>query len=154
MIRHSLELCLKYNIAQQGKVVPFTHNFKELFNEFNEFNDSLPLPRELKTVIDKIDFDSDGACYRYYADKVKNDPYFTYDDRIDVSDLIKQYSLINPSNGFIIGKISNPFLSFLFFHRFDGFNDATNFSHLHKIIGIALVFSGISKKNLNIALQS
>lgn len=106
LIRHSLELSLKYNIAQQGKAVPLTHDFSELFDEFD---DSLHPPAELKSIIEKIDFDKDGGCYRYYADKVENKPYFTYDNRIELSEIIKQYNLISPSKGFLLGKISNPF---------------------------------------------
>jgi len=106
LIRQSLELCLKCNIEKQGKAIPLTHDFNELFNEFN---DSLPPPSELKTIIEKIDFDKDGGCYRYYADKIENKPYFTYDNKIELSEIIKQYNLISPANGFLIGKISNPF---------------------------------------------
>ena len=94
LIRHSFELCIKYNLELNDLKIPNSHDFQDLFPVFGN---KRVIPEKFKNIIDKINYDSDGSCYRYYMDKDTDKPYFTYANRIEIADLLKDYNKIPSS---------------------------------------------------------
>lgn len=106
LIRQSFELCIKHNIELNELKIPNSHDFNQLYLAFNGKN---IIPQEFKDVIEKINFDSDGTCYRYYQEKESGKPYFTFNNRIELAELIKDYASIPSSSKFIKGNICEVF---------------------------------------------
>ncbi len=106
LIRHSFELCLKFHLDLNEITVPNSHVFEELISAFG---DTDVIPEDFKKLIEKIDFDSDGTCFRYYRNEGNGEPYFTLKDRIEIADLIKDYNNLPASENFKKGDIAESF---------------------------------------------
>ena len=106
LIRHNLELCVKHNLELNGYAIPLSHSFEDLLPEFE---DEKIIPKGFREVIDKINYDSEGTCYRYYKDKNTGKPFFKFDDQIKLADLLKDYNKIPSSETFRKGNICEPF---------------------------------------------
>mgnify|MGYP001159225336 FL=1 len=106
LIRHYYEICLKKNLALNGYIFTNTHDLKELLDCFQ---DQSLIPVGFKDLVTKLNYDLDGACFRYYLDNKTGKPFFDYKDRIELSEIIKKYSGIVSSDKFKIDKICEPF---------------------------------------------
>lgn len=105
LIRHSWELYLKKNINAKNLTIPLTHDFTELFPILNQPHIDYKL---IENLFNKLNFEGDGACFKYYANKQKI-PYFNYDKKIYLSKIIKDYESIrnNQTNVFPLTEICN-----------------------------------------------
>jgi hypothetical protein len=81
LIRHALELCLKSNLSSHNRPIPLEHDLATLYTTFN--NDTI-IPDPFKEVAALVDFDRDGAAFRYYLNPAANQPYFDYSDKIEL----------------------------------------------------------------------
>ncbi|WP_199141796.1 hypothetical protein [Pedobacter sp. ASV12] len=62
-LRHYCELKLKSILQQRNIEIPKSHNFGDILPLLDD------LPQHLTSAINKIDFDEDGSCFRYFHDK-------------------------------------------------------------------------------------
>jgi len=106
LIRHSFELTLKTNLESNNLLIPNSHNFSDLFSAFGDLN---IVPESFKKLTTKIDYDSDGSCYRYYKDKNTEKPFFSYANQIEIADLLKDYNGISRNDTLKIGEICEEF---------------------------------------------
>lgn len=97
LIRHYFELTVKRNLGDYNYTIPNSHNFEELFAAFD---DKSIIPSKFNDVVNKINYDSDGSCYRYYKDKRTGKPYFTIRNQIKLAELIKDYKTISLNGKF------------------------------------------------------
>jgi hypothetical protein len=105
LLRHSFELCLKYNLELRKKSIPVSHAFSEIIQQF----DKTIIPIGLINCIDSINLDKDGACYRYYRNSKTKTPCFSYKDQIALSPILKKYNSISARKRFKLGKICREF---------------------------------------------
>lgn len=70
---------------------------------------NLPLPVDFKALTSIINYDSNGACYRYYTDKNTGKPFFNSDVKIELSEFLKKYNGIVTSDNFRIDQICESF---------------------------------------------
>lgn len=101
LFRHSLEICLKYNLVLRNIQIPISHNFSQLLEAIDIEED---IPEMLVEIIDEISFDYDGSCFRYYSNR-SGEPYFTFDDVITFGKILSLYNQIEQSYKFVTGKI-------------------------------------------------
>lgn len=106
LLRHYFEICLKHNLELSGYKNSDSHNFQDLLSAFV---DTEIVPQGFKDVISKIDYDSDGTCYRYYRDKKTGKPFFTNENKIELSELFKCYNEISISEKFKQDNICQAF---------------------------------------------
>jgi len=106
LIRHSLELCLKLNLNSSNIQIPNNHDLSSLFTTLNN---KTKLPSEFKTVLDKINHDTDGTCYRYYKNKETGKAFFGYQDKIELAEILKIYRGIPSDHDFRIDEICQEF---------------------------------------------
>lgn len=106
LMRHYFEICLKRNIILNGYQIPNTHDLVKLMSSFK---DQELIPIEFREVALKLNYDSDGTCFRYYINKENSKPFFNFDDKIDLSELIKKYNCIKTSESFRIEQICESF---------------------------------------------
>lgn len=97
LIRHFFELHLKNEMIKQGISPIREHNFKAIFKQYEENN--ILVPNEIKEAIDILDFDEDGACYRYYKG-LDDNIYFRGHKVIEIHRLFESYSRISQPNLF------------------------------------------------------
>jgi hypothetical protein len=87
LIRHNLELALKFNISLKTREVLNTHELSELLNLI----DTNPrFSGKMEAVIDLFLKDKDGACFRYYTDKDDN-LYFNALDQFSLLEFCQKY---------------------------------------------------------------
>jgi len=103
ILRHSLELCYKYNLEREKASIPLSHSFSELETAFKKFE----IPLKFTQITKQIAFDEDGACYRYLQKK-DGTSYFTYEDKIHLANIAETYSSIS-SSGFSMDSIAKSF---------------------------------------------
>lgn len=77
LMRHNIELFLKYNLKLIKEKIPRTHNLDELIEIFNNEG-------SMKKIIKDINFDNDGTCYRYSE--------VDFDNQICVVNFIKKFN--------------------------------------------------------------
>ncbi len=106
LIIHYFEICLKRNLALNEYSIPNTHDLKELIDSFD--NQEL-VPFDFKNIALRFNYDSDGACFRYYINNRTGKPFFDYGDRIEISELIKDYNRLESSESFKIEQICESF---------------------------------------------
>lgn len=89
LMRHCLELQIKAEAVRQGIPVAISHNFEDIAAPFGG---KKMLPAELQRLIDLVDKDQDGSCYRYVADPNTGKLYFPNGDQIDTSKFFKEHA--------------------------------------------------------------
>lgn len=106
LIRHYFEICLKRNLALNEYLIPNTHDLKILIDHFD--NQKL-IPADLKNLVLSLNYDSDGACFRYYINNRTGRPFFDHGTQIEISELIKKYNRLESSETFKIEQFCEPF---------------------------------------------
>ncbi len=106
LVRQSLEICLKLNLEFNSFSIPVSHDFKDLLQDLE--NNKL-VPFGFKELIDEINYDEDGTCYKYYWNKKTGKPFFTDGMQINLADFLKGYNELQNSENFIKGFICEPF---------------------------------------------
>lgn len=105
LMRHTLELQLKNELDVKGKVVPITHNFVELANEWGGVD---KLPQEIRDLIVVIDRDFDGSCYRYARDPSTGNLFFDYKERLETASYFDIHEAMVAKGTFGAQSISPP----------------------------------------------
>lgn len=107
LLRHSFELCLKYNLSKNDLPIPKYHRFKDAYTAFG---DNPILPEKFKNITLKIEHseDCDGSCYRYFENNDKQ-PYFEHGEYIDITDLLYEYINLPSDDIFTRGHICRNF---------------------------------------------
>ncbi|GAA3945187.1 hypothetical protein GO495_31045 [Chitinophaga oryziterrae] len=86
LMRHTLELQLKRELAKKGGGVPYSAGFSEICNELGD-----DLPKEIRRLIAIINQDQDGYCYRYYLNPCTKSTYFNLGKVIETTDYFSVY---------------------------------------------------------------
>lgn len=102
LIRHSIELCLKLNLNNRKIETPTTHELSELLKLFPDKN---IIPTEFEDIINIIEKDKDGACYRYAINKETDQTYFKLGDTLELYKLLTNHKISENTSEFIVGKI-------------------------------------------------
>lgn len=118
LIRHFLEIHLKNELQKGGQDPIREHSFIAIYKQFEENN--LEIPDEIKDAIKILDFDEDGACYRYYQD-LEGNIYFKQNTIIQLHKLLDNFQKISTSNLFYkqlvsINQFDNLLISRLTFY--------------------------------------
>ncbi|WP_159477954.1 hypothetical protein [Dyadobacter sp. 3J3] len=87
LLRHNLELCLKYNLQENGLEIYNIHDFTELVK-------GLETPPQLLKIIKLVDFDPDGSSYRYYLNNDTGGPFFDDGITINVARILELHNLM------------------------------------------------------------
>jgi len=106
LLRHTLELNLKYNLDLKGKPVPHVHGLAAIANEFGA---PYPVPSGLAHVIQQSGNDGDGACWRYWGNSYDGIPYFNYTDRVELVPLIRELNSVPSVADYRFDPVSAPF---------------------------------------------
>lgn len=88
LMRHALELQLKGELARQGKKVPATSNMTEIVSALGGIK---LLPNEIQRLIQIIDLDQNGYCYRYYFDSCTRSTYFKFGKVVETAEYFSIY---------------------------------------------------------------
>ncbi len=105
LLRHVIELNLKYNLTLNGGTVPNSHIIDDLLKAFPD--DSV-IPETFKTAIEIFNTDGDGSCWRYYSSK-DDVPFFGKAEQIEMAAIIEKLNSVPSSSGFIILPVCAPF---------------------------------------------
>jgi len=103
LFRHSLELCLKYNLNATGNEITLDHDFEKIIESFP----ARVIPEQLLTILREIDFDEDGSCFRYHLNKEKK-PYFSNLNKLEFGEILRKYLDVDTNSGFKLSKICEP----------------------------------------------
>jgi hypothetical protein len=106
MIRHSFELCIKLNLDTFDKQTFNNHNLIGLLSSLIKVKN---VPNEFRDVINKINLDTDGACFRYFRNKETGKAFFSYQDKIELAGILKSYDAIPTNNEFRKDEICEKF---------------------------------------------
>lgn len=106
LLRHTLELNLKYNLNLNGKAIPASHVLADLANGFG---DPSAVPAGLTKVILHLQSDGDGSCWRYWGNSYDGLPYFNYTERFELVPVIKELNDIASSPDYQFDPVSAPF---------------------------------------------
>ena len=85
LIRHTFELCLKYNLNKTGQDIPFTHDLEELIDAVKPAERISP---DFRIAVCMMNSDPDGAAYRYFKG-YDNKPYFNNGERYELGKVIE-----------------------------------------------------------------
>lgn len=103
LLRHFCELLLKANLSKNGVEPANTHNFPEIFTQYQD--NSIAIPEEIIKAVSVINFDEHGASFRYLQDKGRA-IYFKNIPRIELHAFFEHYNSI-PNADPLFKKISN-----------------------------------------------
>ncbi|BAV06720.1 hypothetical protein SAMN05421788_11673 [Filimonas lacunae] len=97
LMRHTLELCMKQQLQQQGLPIPISHAFADIAVGFGGMD---RLPESLQGMIALIDRDADGSCYRYAQDPHSRQLYFPDNFAFAVGPFFDLHRLLEASGTF------------------------------------------------------
>lgn len=106
LLRHSLELTIKYNLKLKGKYIPNTHVFEYLIPAFG--TDDF-IPKEFIELLKSLNYSSDGSCFRYYKNNNTGTAYFKVGETVEFANILLQYSNIPKSESFFLGNLCEEF---------------------------------------------
>ncbi|MCU4162512.1 hypothetical protein [Carboxylicivirga caseinilyticus] len=111
LLRHNLELLIKFNLKKNNITFPNTHNFQHLYDIDTPSNF---YPEHLREAILLIDKDEDGSCYRYHSEQIdgvekKFFPSDTQEERefatLELHNFFNKDTLLNNTQLFTINKV-------------------------------------------------
>ncbi|OMP75131.1 hypothetical protein [[Flexibacter] sp. ATCC 35208] len=97
LMRHALELQLKSELAKRGEIIPTTSNIPEIIVALGGINS---LPEEIHRLVQIIDLDQNGYCYRYYFDSCKKSTYFKFGKVVETAEYFAIHEKMVNSNIF------------------------------------------------------
>lgn len=106
LLRHTLELNLKYNLKLREIDAPPVHGLTDVTAVFETPS---PVPAELTNILSFFQQDTDGGCWRYWANNYDKTPYFTYADRVELAPVIRDLNKVPSSATYFFAPVSAPF---------------------------------------------
>ncbi|SFO75690.1 hypothetical protein SAMN05428949_6503 [Chitinophaga sp. YR627] len=89
LMRHTLELQLKGELYRKGKTIPYSANVAEIIDELGK-----DVPKEIQRLIEIINQDQNGHCYRYHVDPCTKSTYFNSTKVIETTEYFSIYEQI------------------------------------------------------------